>query len=351
MALTQQLDAAVNDVILPGVVDLVFRNSILLSHLRAKKLDTFTGGLNWKVNIAYDSLPIQRYVKGERMEMVTNQIMTDMQFEPKFYMVPVVLYLEDVEVYNAGPAAVVDLADLQLQWAAKSLSAALAIDVFRHGQNISGDDRSKSINGLAEAINDGTTNSWDGNAFTTYGSRTRSDFPGSAPNRALDANMTTPAANQNGAKLTYGFLEKSFNGAVRGDMKPDIGVTTNLGMSAFKIAFQPQTVVQVKSPTVGFLEGVQFNSAIMYQDQYAPGTAGVNDTKLGNYLASAGETLFWLNTDTWKFTTVASKLYAFGFSGFMPTPNETTLQGRYHWAGNVTCEAPWANYQAYGIAA
>ncbi len=280
--------------------------------------------------------------------MTTNQVMTAMEFEPKLYYAPVVLYLEDIEIYNAGPASVVDLADLQLQIAAKSMSARLSIDLYRHGQAASGDDRSMRINGIAEAVNDGSTASWDGNTFTTYGGVTRADV-----SPALNSNMTAAGAlsNQNGAKVTYGFFEKSFNNCVFGDMRPDLGVTTNLGMSAFKIAFQPQTVIQIKSPTVGFLDGVSFNGATVIQGQYTPGTAGVNDAKLGNYSASAGETFFWFNSDTWTFKTVASKQYAFGFSGFIPTANDTTLQGRYHWAGNVTCNGPKYNFQAYGISA
>lgn len=343
-----QLNAAMQSVILPGVVDLVFKNDPLLAYLRAKRLDTFAGGTSWRENILYDSVGGGSYLPGQRLEMTTNNFMTAMEFSPKFYYVPVILQLEQVEVFNAGPAAIVNLADLQMQVAAKSMSARLAIDLYRHGQAASGDDRTGKINGISEAISDGSTASWDGNTFTTYGGVTRTDV-----SPALNSPMTTTgaASNQNGSKLTYGFLEKSYNGCVFGDMKPDLGITTNLGMSAFKIAFQPQTVLQIKSPTVGFLDGVAFNSATMIQGQYTPGTAGVNDTKLGNYLASAGETLFWLNTDTWKFTTVASSLFAFGFSGFIPTANDTMLQGRYHWAGNVTCNGPKYNFQAYGISA
>lgn len=343
-----QLNAAVQSVILPGVVDLVFKNDPLLAYLRAKRLDTFAGGLTWRENFTYDSVPGGAYIPGERLEMTTNPVMTAMEFAPKFYYVPVVLQLEQVEVYNAGPAAIVNLADLQLTTAAKSMSARLAIDVYRHGQNLAADNRVAKINGIAEAISDGATASWDGNTFTLYGGVTRSDV-----SPALNSNMlaTGAASNLNGAKLTYGYLEKSYNNCVFGDMRPDLGITTNLGMSAFKIAFQPQTVIQIKSPTVGFLDGVAFNSATVIQGQYVPGSAGVNDAKLGNYLATAGETFFWLNTDTWKFTTVASQLYGFGFTGFMPTTNETNLQGRYHWAGNVTCNGPKFNFQSYGILA
>ncbi len=343
-----QLNAAVETVILPGVVDLVFKNDPLLATLRAKRLDTFAGGLTWRENFTYDSTPGGAYRKGQRLDMTTNPFMTSTEFEPKFYYTPVSLYLEDTEVYNAGPAAVVNLADLQLQQAAKSMSARLAIDLYRHGQAYSGDDRSARINGIAEAISDGSTASWDGNTYTTYGGVTRADV-----SPALNSVMTATgaASNLNGAKLTYGYLEKSYNGCVFGDMHPDLGITTNLGMSAFKIAFQPQMVVQTKSPFVGWMDGISFNQAVVIQGQYTPGTQGVNDAKLGNYLASAGETFFWLNTDTWKFTTVASKLYAFGFTGFMPTTNETSLQGRYHWAGNVTCNGPKYNFQSYAISA
>src|SRR5262245_7168617 len=124
-----QLTSAVEDVILPGVVDLVFKNDPLLAYLRAKRLDTFAGGQSWRENILYDAVGGGAYISGQKLEMSTNNFMTAMEFTPRLYYVPVVLNMEEIEIYNAGPAAVVNLADMQMQIAAKTMSARLAVDL------------------------------------------------------------------------------------------------------------------------------------------------------------------------------------------------------------------------------
>ncbi len=135
---------------------------------------------------------------------------------------------------------------------------------------------------------------------------------------------------------------------VLGAIEPNLGVTTNRGMSYIKQKFHPQLRVTVQDPKIGFT-GIQFNKATILQSQYAPGANGVNDTDLGNYNASAGETFFWLVTDYIRMWVSASSLFGFGFSGFKWAQDSTIVAGQYFASCNVTVQSPRLMSQLYAI--
>src|SRR5690606_14463617 len=125
-------------------------------------------------------------------------------------------------------------------------------------------------------------------------------------------------------------------------------VTTNLGMSYIKEKFQPQWRVETQDPKIGF-NGIRFNQAMIMQSQYCPGTQGVNDPVLGNYNAAGGETLFMLNTKYFRIWVTDDPEFGFGFSGFTPAQDSTTIAGQYFYAGNITAQAPRLSRHFYNI--
>jgi hypothetical protein len=125
-------------------------------------------------------------------------------------------------------------------------------------------------------------------------------------------------------------------------------VTTNLGYSYIKEKFQPQWRVESQDPKIGF-NSLQFNSARVYQSQYAPGTQGVNDADLGNYLAAAGETLFYLNSKYLRFWVTDDSEFGFGFTGFKPAQDNTQVAGQYLASVNLTNQAPRLMRHLYAI--
>ena len=344
MAFLDQINTAATKIIVPGVVDNNFKNDPLLAYLKANSLKKYEGGPSWQENFIFNSLLGDSYQKGEQFDITQVQTKTGGTFFPKYYWRNVSLFREDIEVENRGPSVVLNLVDSALQEAALAMSATLAIDIYRHGQNLAGDNRVKDLNGLAEAINDGTNASWDGNIFPTYATLTRND---ANIGTSLNSPMTLPSANVNGP-LSYSILERSYNQVVIGSEKPNLGVTTNLGMSYIKLQFQPQQRFETDDPVIGF-SGLKFNATTIMQSQYAPGTAGVNDPRLGNYQATAGETLFWLNTRFLRFYVSTSPKYSFGFTGFIPAQDNTTVVGQYLFAGNLTCTSPRLQKQLFGI--
>jgi hypothetical protein len=245
-----------------------------------------------------------------------------------------------------GPNAVFDYVDLLMQDAALTMSAKLAADAYKWGQN-QGTDRTLNINGLDEALNDGTNAGPGGQTFASYLTLTRND---ANIGSALNSPMTNPTANVAGA-ISYPILEQAWNSVVIGQEIPDLVVTTNLGMSYIKMIFQTQQRFEGAASDFGF-QGIKFNGSTILQSQYAPGarTASAQETAhLGFSAYSAGETVWILNTKYFRFYLSTDPLFGFGFTGFMPAQNNSVVVGHYKFAGNLTCTAPRLSRVLFGI--
>jgi hypothetical protein len=345
MAFLSQVDTIVKTRIVPGVVDNVFRNSPLLAMARSKALRQYPGGPAWQENFLYDTLTPIAYDPGETFPTDSQQIITGGTVTPRFYEVPVSALLENVKVILNSPEAAFNHLDSLLQAAGFALSAKLTNDAYRHGQNVSGSDRHKFINGLDEAYNDGTTNGWDGRTYANYLTVARTDVNG-----ALSSPMTGPAASVAGP-ISYPVLEQAFSSVTIGTDMPDLILTTPLGLSFVKMAFQSQQRFEsVTNPDLGF-KSLKFNGVDVVADQYAPGsrTASNVDTKVGYSAVAAGEVILFANTKHWRFYVSTDDLFGFGFTGFMPAQNNSTIVGHYRFSGNFTCIAPRTGRWLYAV--
>lgn len=347
MAFLDQINTAATKKIVPGVTDLIFKADPLLAFLKKNQLQKYDGGPSWQENFLYQALNGDFYTKGSTFNISQVQTKTGGTVTPRYCEVNVSLFREDVEVEARGPQAVLNLVDSALQEAALGMSARLSIALYNHGQNIASGDRSRYINGLAEAVNDGTTNSWTGDTYPTYLTVPRNGVIGSA----LNAPMTTPAANQTGNPVSYSLLEQAYSRVTIGMEQPDLGITTPLLLSFIKMNIQPQQRFEnTQDAGIGF-NNVKFNAARIMASNYAPGTLGVNDAQLGNYLATAGETFWWLNTKHLRLYVSTAPKYNFGFTGFIPAQDNTTVAGQYLFSGNFTCTGPRYQFQFYGFTA
>lgn len=341
MAFLDELNTSTKKLVTPGLTDNVFKNDPTLAYFRANNLEKYPGSnATIQENLVYATLNGAAYSPGQTFNIDRRQTTTGATFGIKHYYVNVTEFKENVQIFNKGPEAVFRIIDADLQNAALTMSAILAIAVYNEGQSAA---RTLQLNGLAEILNDGSTNSWTGAAYATYGTLTRGGTIGSA----LNSPMTSPAAQVSGP-ITYKILEEGYNSVVIGDEYPNLLVTTNLGMSYIKEKFQPQWRVETQDPKIGF-NGIRFNQAMIMQSQYAPGTLGVNDATLGNYLAAGGETLFMLNTKYFRFWVTDDPEFGFGFSGFKPAQDSTTIAGQYFYAGNITAQAPRLSRHFYDI--
>jgi hypothetical protein len=346
--------------IVPGLTDQVFKAGPTLAYIKKHSLQKWTG-FQTQENFLYGMMDAEAYSPGDSFSLDQSQIFTGGTLTPRYYNVSVPALLEKIKIEYAGPEAVFNYVDVLLQTAALTMSGKLAVDLFEHGQASETvvQDRTKNINGLAEALSDGTTNDFRGRDFGDYLTLTRNDTNiGSALNAHCTAAAGIVASAVNGS-ISFPILEQAFNSVVYGTEQPNLIVTTNRGMSYIKMAFQAQQRFEGTSNALGF-QGVSFNGAMIMQDRYAPGAESVptiETNKLGRLQALDGtnstvngETLWFLNTKYLRFYVSTDSLYGFGFTGFLPAQDNSVVAGHYKYAGpGLTCQSPRTSRVLWGI--
>ena len=344
----------------PALVDNWSQNDPLIAYAKLNLREAFDGGTLIQEGFTYDSLIGGAYLKGKEFDISEKQVEQACQFNVKFFEVNVTLSQEDIEVLNKGPLAVFNLIDSRMTNAFQTMGAFMAIAQYLNGQTAG---YTANFNGLAEAINDNSTASWDNSTYATYGGITRGGQVGTALN-------STPT-NVNGA-IQYTTLENTYGNAEFGNIQPNLGITTVKGYSYIKEKFQTQQRFNdTQDPAIGF-NGLKFNSATLIKSRYCPGSyiaqtspqTDANKTAV-QYLTqssngavtayptlavSSSETLFWLNARKpyFNFYISTSPMYAFGFTGFKPAQGNTKVAGQVL-AGAAITFNPRYHQQIYGF--
>ena len=221
MAFLDAVNTITQKTIVPGMVDQVFKAGPTMAFIKRNCLQKWAGGPSWQENFLFGMMDVQAYTPGEDFDYTDQQIFTGGTVTPRYYNVPVPALLEKVKLEMAGPNAVFDYIDTIMMAAANTMSAKLAVDIFRHGQSNSTSagisyetDRTKYINGLDEALCDGYTAGPFGNYYQSYLTLTRNDANiGSSLNAAKTANTYVPAGYINGnigGPISYPILEQAW---------------------------------------------------------------------------------------------------------------------------------------------
>lgn len=370
----------VNESTLPEVYDAAIADNFFLAavfqaHLRAKALKPFTGGAFMRNLFLYNPLNGGAYAKGiGGFNLTKPNTIGSTVFDPRYYVVMIIEYLEDISVLNTGDLAVFSLLETDMANAFQTMSAIMALDMQQNGQIGS---RSININGWVEAINDGLNPSWDGNIYTTYGTAQRNGNV----RKALNGNVYW-AGNPDGSvgTLTYPVLNAMFYTAKRGGMEPTLIVGNKPVISFVENRIHPQQRfgqdgASVRDPYFG-ATGFRFKNAIVMMDDYFPSAnatyANATNGGLGNNLTSTiaytvptggatnnfpasnatltvGEVLVMFNLDTWLFRLASDPEFSFQPTDFIRAPDNTRVASQMKAAVNLECMQPWANVQAYGI--
>lgn len=331
------INTVVTKEIQPGVVDGYFKAGPIIAMAKARFTRKWIGP-QIQENFMYKPMRGGAYAKGQSFDVTRRQTRTGLLFSPRYYQVNVTEFLEDLEVEMAGPRAAFSVIRTDMQQASLTMSAILEIASMRHGQAIVGDNRAIEINGIPEALNDGTNAAYDGNTFPSYGGQTRTDV-----SPALTPPTGVISANVNGP-ISYRTLRHSYFSCVLGNEAPTVGITTNRCMGYISENFLPHQVVDTTQPEISW-PGLKFDKATILMSQYMPGVDGVNDADLGNYNVSTGETFAWLNfgpqgDDAYLRLYIAqSSKFAFGFTGFKGARDDNQVSGQILFAGNLVMRA------------
>lgn len=352
----------------PKLIDMVFQAGPTIAYAKQNLNVDYDGGRLIGENFYYAGLPGGSYSKGKQFNITQPQVEQQLQFIPKFFEVAITLYKEDIQVINRGPQAAFKIIDSRVNNAFMTIGAHLEIAMFLNGQ-LPG--FTTGFNGLAEALNDGITPSWDGNIYSTYGTITRGGSVGTVLNSA--------PRNLAGSSLEYPVLEESYGDASFGAIEPNLGVTTQLGYSFIKEHFQTQQRFNdTQDPAIGF-RGMKFNDATLIKSRYCPGSyltgpagAGTNDSIAVGYLSESssagggtpgivtnypvgnltntGESLFWINARKpfMNYYMSPDPEFSFGVTGFIPGQGNTIVVAKLLYAGAMTW-APRYHRQVYGF--
>lgn len=345
------------------MVDGVYNQDALNYFLRQNLKDDFTGGSTINENFIYASMIGGPYAKGKNFNVAQRQTEQQGRFDVKYTQVSVPLYQEDIQVLNKGDLAAVKLLRARIDEGYMSLGAFVSILTYLNGIAA---NYTTNINGMAEALNDGTTASWDGATYTTYGGLTRATYP-----TALNS---APVAIS--GAIEYDTIDRQYMSAFygSGNYEPNLMVTTPLGFSYIKSKFQTQQRFQDTKLEVGVgFRGLAFNGATLVATRYAPGSyltgpagAGTADpvattvlTEMSNgavtaypvgSLGNSGESLWILNARKPFLNYYVSNDATFGggFRDFIPSANNTILVGQVLLAHQLTL-SPRYHRQLYGF--
>jgi len=359
MAELDQLTASTHRLIRedPSLIDSVFQSDPFFAYARTTLRKDFAGGYRIDEPFIYDGLIGGAYAKGKEFNITERQVEQNAQFNLKFFEVNVTLGLEDIEVINQGPAQAFSLVKSRMSTAFMTMGAHVGLSLYMNGQRAG---FTSMPAGLAEAINDNSTASWDNNTYSLYGTITR----GGATGTALNSRVTSV-----GGAITYNRLSQDFAAASYGSITPNLGVTTPVGLVYIKNHFQPQQRFESVDPNIGF-RGLEFEGARIMTSRYVPGSylAGSNGTAdpvavtfmtqssngvLTAYpsLATAtSETLFWLNARNPYINLYVSRSpkFSFGFTGFKWAQGNTKVSGQVLAALQLTT-APRYHAQIHGF--
>lgn len=367
-----EINATTYKVIRPKVIaDLAFkRKSPRLAYMREHALN-HDGGAGIQNTFLYGKTTGGPYAKGDTFDLTRSQILDVTFFDMRYYEQNDTQFLEDIDVENNGEAKVFDIVTAHQEALMLTMNENLAIEMYRHGQASGAtvsDNRTTSINGLAEAWNDGVTNSWDGNVFPTYGGNTRNGTIGTALNSVP---YFFGNADGSAGPLTYSGLAEQIVDASGGDWSPNI-LYGNKAVYVYALErMQPQQRYTGGGEWIWGGESWSILGARFMRDEYAPSSRfGVNDPKTGNFLTSTftsaaapatasnlpaattitvGETLWAENTRTGQMHLSTAERFRFGWTGYKEAQNSTIVAGQLLVALNVLWQYPWANKQMYGI--
>jgi hypothetical protein len=349
--------------------DTIFRNSPTLKSLKEECAKEFTGGRLIQESFIYDKTQGGAQDPDETINVDIVDVIAGTQHRPKLYVENVSELLSRIHVENKGDAAKIKILDAKLQVAAMTQSERLAIALYRHGQNISGDNRLKHLNGFAEIFNDGVNNSWDGNTFPSYGGETRSNVGASLNSVPLFLGAADGSAGQ----ISFSRLLDICKAPRLNGGKATRGVTSLHGLNLMVEKFQTQQRFQQETdPVIGF-ETYKVGDTKFAADPYCPSTVdGVNDPNTGSYLAGTftsasgasgatgasrlpASTLIYVGEVGWvydpsviDFYVDNSELFGFGNTGWKVGNNHLAVSNQFLAMLNIVCRNNRFGRQFYG---
>lgn len=332
----------------PILIDGIFQGDSGLAMIKSSCIVPFDGGRVIAGNVTFDTLLAAAYDVGEDFDLSEQKTDDQLQFFPRHIEVNITTSLEMLEVYNTGPNAIYRDVDSKLRNMYNTIGSGLAVSQYLPNNTT---NYGKFVTGMAEAVSDGSTNSWNGATYASYGGLTRSSYNGA---------LTAYVASGAGAQMEYDDVADALQetGWGDGDLEANVILGTPKLWAGFKKRYQVQQKLIESTPVIGF-KGYSIENATFLKSRYCPGQDIATTTKKSNrvavkfikattkgvvttYPAVSGETAFVLNLrkPNVHFHVSTARRYQFGFTGWKLTANNTKISGQGLWAGQYTFDNP-----------
>lgn len=319
--------STLDDFMADTAYDNFFVGTALQVHMRSiGAVDPFGGGVLMREPFIMGSPQAGAAAPGTNFNIGHNQQLADLAFICKLYTARDMYETFSLDVQNKGPNAKVPLRDLYNRNAIAALSTNVEVDFYHHGQAaIAGqisDNGTNRVNGMAEALNDGLNQSWDGNVYQNYGSQVRNGAISVANNSIpFFFGNSDGTANAVSVKALIQFLIRARKFSE--GRTPEITITTPNAWAYILGALQTQqqfttnwTMDSLSS--VPDIKGISFMGTVIYDDILTPGASWGADFAT-NYITTSNLTAAFAAASTNTGTTSLSQLPATGTI----TPAET----------------------------
>jgi hypothetical protein len=312
------LTAKTNRWIVPKSVDIVYKNSPVLTRLRTQNAERFEGGRSIMHGIMYAKLKGGPFGRGATFDTSYVQTDTALEVVPKFYYVNITLYGTD-NVLNRGPMAAMSTVETKMVNAAGRMAELLGTDMYLDGQGT--DSSTLALDGFNAAIDDGTN-------FATYANVTRADI-------ATGQNVGINSYYKNiGGAMALSDVQTAYGATWFGSEHVDLIATTQAVWDIVWGKIQPQQRFLDESSDVakvGF-QALKFNGQTLVVDQYCPAGKmwGINSKYVNFYLSTLPK-------------------YQFGFTGWKEAQNTDDVAGQYMFGGNLLLIASRLCFKLIGI--
>lgn len=378
--------STLDDFMADTAYDNFFVGTALQVHMRSiGAVDPFGGGVLMREPFIMGSPQAGAAAPGSNFNIEHNQQLADLAFTCRLYTARDMYETFTLDVQNKGPNAKIPLRDVYNRNAVAALSTNVEVDFYHHGQAaIAGqisDNGTLRVNGLAEALNDGLNNSWDGNVYVNYGSQVRNGAVQQSINSVpffFGNSDGTAAAISVRALIQFLIRARKFSEG----RTPEITITTPNGWGYILSALQTQqqfttnwTMDSLSS--VPDVQGISFMGTVIYDDILTPGAAWGQDfstnyigtsnltgtftsaatatgaTSLSNLPASStitvGETAWALTGSAWKYRPTDNPDFLFGRRSNQVYNNNTNDAELVNLALNIYTMTPRLSVQGYGF--
>lgn len=337
--MANRVTTTTNTILLPKVVDTVLDSNVFATRMLAN-------AQRWTGEKIRKSIKVSKNTLGGSFDgfdvFSTSAVDTrqNLEFESRFYEIPVVLPLTEISKNKAdNTQGVIDLMAIEMASSAEDMADDIGTLFYGDGTGNSG----KDFLGLEAIVDDGTN-------AATYGGLSRTTFP------TLKSTVTA-----SGGTLTLAKMATLYTDITSGSVKPTTGYTTETIFNLYEQLLQPQERIP---KDVSILRGAKMSGATGFTSLFYKGFPVVPDEK-----ATSG-VMYFLNEDflEWRALPVARtqpvnfsvkdiegndytevKGLGFSWSGWIQPTNQASIIGHVYLGGELWSSNPKRHGKLTGV--